>query len=92
MIRKIVIASLYSIVAFCVVSYISVITSLLSSEGDPPQKPVINLGFPFKYYYQFWLYGSDSPNYGWSFNYFILDFLIICIVTTTIYLVVKRKK
>ena len=67
-------------------------TSLLSSVGDPSQKPVTNLGFPFKYYYQFWLNGADSPNCGWRFNYFILDYLIIWILTTTIYLIAKRKK
>lgn len=92
MIRKIIIATLYSILAFCIVSFISVMTSLLSSFGDPSQKPVTNLGFPFKYYYQFWLNRSDCPNFGWRINYFFFDFLIIWIVTTSIYLMIKRKK
>ena len=66
--------------------------SLLSSVVVPSQKPVSNLGFPFKYYYQFWLSGSDSPNCGWRFNDFILDCFIVWILTVTIYLIVKRKK
>jgi hypothetical protein len=92
MIRKLLIATLYSAIAFCVVSYASVMTSLLISVGNPSQKPVANLGFPYKYYYQFWLRGSDSPNCGWSFNSFIIDLFIVWILTVTIYLIVKRKR
>ncbi|OFY83681.1 MAG: hypothetical protein A3F72_12770 [Bacteroidetes bacterium RIFCSPLOWO2_12_FULL_35_15] len=66
--------------------------SLLGSVGNPSQKPVANLGYPFKYYYQFWLRGSDSPNCGWNFDNFVYDCLIIWILTTVIYLIVKRKK
>lgn len=91
MTRKVLIATFYSIIAFCVVSFISVMVSLLSSVGDSSQKPVTNLGFPFKYYHQFWLNGSDFPNSGWNLNNFILDCFIIWILTTTIYLLAKRK-
>lgn len=59
--------------------------SLLSSIGNPNQKPVTNVGFPFKYYYQFWLNKSDSPNCGWVFKYFIFDFIICWIVVLLIY-------
>jgi hypothetical protein len=92
MARKILIATIYSIIAFCVISYISVMISLLSSVGNLSRKPVANLGFPFKYYYQFWLRGSDSPNCGWKFDNFALDCFIIWILTAAIYLMAKRKK
>lgn len=55
-------ATFYSMVVFCVVSYFSVVASLL--PGDISEKPVANIGFPYKYYYQFWGSGSDSPNCG----------------------------
>ena len=91
MTKKIFIATFYSIIAFCVVSYISVMVSLLSSVGDISQKPVVNLGFPYNYYYQFWLRGSDSPNCGWQIDNFILDCFLTWIVTLVIYFILKRK-
>ena len=90
--KKIIIATFYSIVVFCVVSYLSVMKSLLTSVGNPLRKPVANLGYPFSYYYQFWLKGSDSPNCGWDFKNFVLDGLIVWIITITIYFIVKKNK
>lgn len=86
------IATFYSAITFCVLSYISVMASLLSSVGNLIQKPVANLGFPYHYYYQFWLNGSDSPNCGWSFKNFVIDFLLTWLLVTIIYLTVKRNK
>ena len=92
MLRKLLTATFYSAIAFCLVSYASVMVSLLSSVGNLSQKPVANLGFPYRYYYQFWLRGADSPNCGWNFKNFILDCFITWMLTTAIYLIVKRKK
>jgi hypothetical protein len=90
--KKTIFATVYSIIAFCVISYFSVITSLLSTMGNPSNRPVANIGFPLKYYYQFWVAGNPGPNCGWRPGYFILDFLLIWTLTTTIYLLIKRKK
>jgi len=68
MIKKFLIVSLYAAITFCIVSYISVMYSLFQSVGKLHLKPVTNIGFPFKYYYQFWLSGSNSPNCGWAEN------------------------
>jgi hypothetical protein len=88
--RQFLILTLYSIIAFCVISYFSVMLSLLNSIGEVSQKPVTNIGFPFKYYYQFWTSGSDSPNCGWNINNFIIDFILIYILTFATYLVIKK--
>ena len=61
--------------------------SLLSNKS----KPVTNIGFPYKYYYQFWLRGSDSPNCGWDFKSFIFDCLITWIFTVCIYFLFVSK-
>lgn len=53
MLKRIVIGTLYSVLIFGFISYISVMVSLLASVGDPQTKPVSNIGFPFKYYFQF---------------------------------------
>jgi hypothetical protein len=87
--KGLLVSGFYSIVIFCVVSYISVMTSLIKSAGHVSIKPVSNIGFPFKYYYQFWLNGSDSPNCGWQIKYFIYDFFIVWIITTIVYFIVN---
>lgn len=86
MIRKIATATWYSIVAFCLISFATVLVSLLSFS----KLPVTNIGFPFKYYYQFWLIGSNFPNWGWDIRNFLIDFIIIWIPLTIYYLFLKR--
>ncbi|HYD90424.1 MAG TPA: hypothetical protein VEA37_02930 [Flavobacterium sp.] len=90
--KRLIRPTLYSIIAFCVVSYISVMVSLLSSVGDPQVKPVTNIGFPFSYYYQFWLNGNDSSNCGWNGTAFLLDCAIIWICTLSIYFMYRHLK
>ena len=95
MIKKILIASFYSVIAFCVVSYASVMYSLLSNtlSGDVlSNKPVANIGFPYNYYFQFWLNGSDSPNCGWNINYFLIDLLITFVIVFALYFTFTKKK
>ena len=91
MIRKFFIAAFYSIIVFCVVSFISVMVSLFASVGDLSKKPTTNIGFPFNYYYQFWCRGAESPNCGWQFNNFVIDCFIAWMVTTAVYLLVKKR-
>lgn len=91
MLKKIIIGTIYSIIAFCIISYISVMSSLINSIGDPTNKPVTNIGYPFKYYYQFWLNGSDSPNCGWRISNFLFDILITWSITLLIYFIVTKK-
>lgn len=86
MIKKLAIATLYSFIAFCVISYLSIMISLLDKQ------PVANLGFPFRYYYQFWLRGSDRPNCGWEIDHFIYDAALAWVLTLLVYFFIKRKK
>ena len=89
--NKIIIGTIYSIIAFCIISYISVMLSLITTIGDPSKKPITNIGYPFKYYYQFWLNGSDSPNCGWRISNFHFDILIIWSITLLSYFIVTKK-
>lgn len=90
--KKILIGTVYSIIAFAVISYITVMCSLLSTTLGDLGKPVTNIGFPLKYYYQFWCRGSDSPNCGWKLEYFIYDCLITWVITLVIYFHLTRNK
>lgn len=74
----------YSFLCFCTCSYLSVMYSLLGSVFYP-SKPVTNLGFPLKYYYQFWLNGSDSPNCGWIISNFVIDVIITLVIVSMVY-------
>lgn len=59
---------------FCSVSFLSTILCLVTRNDI--DFPVTNIGFPLKYYYQFW----DSQmqlHWGWSFFNAIVDFVLI---------------
>lgn len=86
--RHLIIASSLALVVFCMVSYFSVMTSLLASAGHVNRKPVANIGYPYHYYYQFWLRGNDSPNCGWRLGCFIGDFFTAWFLTITGYFIV----
>ncbi len=45
----------------------------------------LNLGFPFKYYEQFWLTGSKIPNSSWFIQNLIYDCLLTLIFVTGLY-------
>lgn len=82
----------YGFLFFCIVSYFSVMISLFQSIGKPSLKPVANIGFPIKYYYQFWLRGSDSPNCGWNIKAFFIDGIISWIIGIIIVIIANKKK
>lgn len=82
---------LYSIITFCVVSYLSVMISLFSTVGSLSEKPVANLGFPFNYYYQFWLRGNDGPNCGWIKQNFVIDFFVVWVCCSAVYIFKEKK-
>lgn len=83
----------YTLITFCVVSYVSVMYSLLKpSLVGTMDKPITNIGFPFKYYYQFWLKNSDSPNWGWNIRYFVYDLALIFLVILGGVLFLRKKK
>jgi competence transcription factor ComK len=83
--------TLFSAITFWVISYVTVMNSLLPTIGAPRHRPVTNIGFPFKYYYQFWTSSSTSPNCGWIKDAFFMDAAITWIAVSIIYFIVKRK-
>jgi hypothetical protein len=64
-------------VIFCITSHLSVMYALSPTIGNLAEKPVTNIGFPYKYYYQFWTSHAESPNCDWSLSNFLLDFCLI---------------
>ncbi|MFT3793629.1 hypothetical protein [Flavobacterium sp.] len=89
--KRMLVWTVYSMVVFCVVSYLSVMVSLLSRVGTSG-KPTANIGFPFRYYFQFWASGNDFPNCGWRADYLIMDFALTWVLTTAVFVFWNRRK
>ena len=82
MIKKITTISFYSAILFCVISFITFLTTLIYNILIH-HIPKIQVGFPFKYYYQF--YVRDKCNgfeliHGTNSMNFILDYIISLII------------
>ena len=78
-----------STILFCVVSFLSVFTILLLRSGT--DQPTANIGFPLKYYEQFWVDKNDL-HHGWNFRNFIIDFIVALIVVYVINVIRNKKR
>jgi hypothetical protein len=90
MLKKLILPTFYAAITFCVISYFTVLYSLLPFFRESG-KPVTNIGFPYKYYEQFWITGSDFPNFGWMPSNFFKDWFITWIICVAVYFLLKRK-
>jgi hypothetical protein len=86
------IGTLFSIVIFFAVSFITFLTQIgpIHYQGRAPYK--MDIGFPFTFYEQFWMRGSDFPNSGWHIDNLFYDCLIIWIVVTGAYVIIQKYK
>ena len=82
MIRKFLNISFYSIIAFCVVSFLSLLISMFISKLNNTF-PNFTIGFPFKYYYQF-LVDKNDLQHGLKRG-MIEDFFIIWLIVFVIF-------
>jgi hypothetical protein len=74
---------------FSVISFLTVIFSLLTRNGT--ENPRVNIGFPLKYYEQFWIDNNDL-HHGWNLRNFTIDFIIILLIVLTINLIRQRNE
>lgn len=82
-----------SILVFFSTSFLTVLTQinpLHYYQGSETYK--LDIGFPFKFYGQFWLSGSDIPNSGWTISNLFYDCMLTWIVVTGIYYLIKRRR
>jgi hypothetical protein len=78
-----------STILFSVISFLTVIFSLLTRNGT--ENPRVNIGFPLKYYEQFWIDNNDL-HHGWNLRNFTIDFIIILLIVLTINLIRQRNE
>ena len=89
MLKKIVSLIFTSTILFCVVSFLSVFFSLLLRKRA--ENPTVNIGFPLKYYEQFWMDKNDL-HHGWNLKNFILDFIIALTIVLLAKFIRSRKR
>jgi hypothetical protein len=88
MLRRILSHLFNAAILFCVISFFSVFITLLSRKGT--QNPTANIGFPLKYYEQFWLDKNDL-HWGWNFKNFIIDAILVLILVILVKAFQTRK-
>lgn len=76
--------TLFSIICFCLISLASF---LFSKEGQTN----FSVGFPYRYYEQFRVSGSDTNNWGSSPLNFILDAILTWTVSVVVYFYFVRR-
>ncbi|WP_264510434.1 hypothetical protein [Flavobacterium sp. N1719] len=64
-------------IIFSIVSFLSVMLHLLLRKGV--EQPTANIGFPLKFYEQFWA-GENDLHWGWNIKHFLIDGILILIV------------
>ena len=82
-----------SILVFFSISFLTILTQInpLHYYQDT-ETYKLDIGFPFKYYEQFWLRGNDIPNSGWTISNLFYDCLLTWLVVTGLYYLIKRKR
>ena len=89
MFKKVFYPIIISTVLFCVISFLSVIFSLLSRKGT--ENPTVNIGLPLNYYEQFWMDKNDL-HHGWNSKNFVIDFILVLIIVLAAYFIQNIKK
>lgn len=77
MVNKLIRILVKTMVLFAVVSFSSVIISLLSRKGN--EQPTTKIGFPLNYYNQFWV-GENDLHWEWDIKNFLIDSLILVLI------------
>lgn len=93
LLKNIFVGTLLSVVVFFAVSFMTILIQInplhYYKNGEPYK---LDIGFPFKYYEQFWLRGSHFPNSGWILNHLFYDCILTWVIVTALYLIKQKLK
>jgi hypothetical protein len=93
LIKTFFIGTFLSILVFFSVSFITILTQLNPIHYyQTSESYKLDIGFPFKYYGQFWLSGSNIPNSSWNINNLFYDCLLTWIVVVGLYYLILRTR
>ena len=93
-IKYIFVGTIISVLIFFSISFITILGQISPVHFYKNNEAYqLNVGFPFTYFSQFWVSGSNYPNSGWKGDYLLYDcFLTWLLVTGTYLILVNRKK
>ena len=91
MIKQLIKGTLLSILIFFSISFLTVLFQINSPLHRIKDTYELKIGFPFEYYYEFWV-DCPIPNSGWIVNNLMLDCGITWIVTLGIMMIINRRK
>jgi hypothetical protein len=78
--------TILSILIFLSISFITVLTQINPLHYyQKDENYHFDIGFPFEYYSQFWIKGSDIPNSGWNLKNLFYDCFLCWIIVTGLY-------
>ena len=89
--KNILVGTFLSILVFLSISFLTIIdhTGLLlyfiNGETDN-----FDIGFPFKYFRQFWLRGNDFPITVWTGKHLIYDGVLTWVIVTGLFLFTQK--
>ncbi|RSK38411.1 hypothetical protein [Hymenobacter perfusus] len=83
--------TLLAVVVFFAISFLTVLRHITPVHRYKPSEAYkLAIGFPWTYYYQFWVRGEDLPQFGWHVVHLGYDCLLTWLVVLALYLLWKR--
>ncbi len=69
-----------SVLVFCTVSFLSFLSQIPPFKHESAEDmDILSVGFPWKFYGQFWIKHNNYPNFGWEPFNFIYDYITVLI-------------
>lgn len=90
MVRRLIIGTLLSILVFFAVSFLSVLAQIAGPLNGHTPRVRLDVGWPYTFYQEFWINGSDSMNCGWDVKNLALGSALTWVVVTGAYIILKR--
>jgi len=78
--KKIITITLLAIILFFAISFVTVIFQINSPIHRQDLQNKFEIGFPLKYYYEFWV-EKPIPNSGWNLRNLAIDFILVWIIS-----------
>lgn len=90
MTRRLINGTLLSILVFFAVSFVSILGQIAGPLNGHTPRTRLDVGWPFTFYQEFWINGSDSMNCGWDVKNLVIASALTWAVVTGAYIILKR--
>jgi len=90
-VKELIKGTILSMLIFFSTSFLTVLFQINSPLNRINENYELEIGFPFKYYHEFWV-DYPIPNSGWNINNLMLNCGITWIVTIGIMTLLKKRK